>query len=125
MQGGFDDGVGDGLDGLLVFREAFLAVEALVGGDDGEVGGDVEDDAGVALDHLGAEDARAEEGAGEADGDVGVPGGEGEVFQAGPGLAGLWVFDLGVVGGIVDEDVDAAELRDDADRERVRARLRR
>ncbi len=114
-EGGFDYGIGDGFYRLLILGEAFFAIEALVGGDDAEVGRDVDDDASVAFDHFRAEDAGAEEGAGKAYGDVGFPDVEGEVFEAGPlfRFAGRVGFDLGVIGGVVDENVDAAELGHD------------
>jgi len=65
------------------------------------------------LDHLLAEDARAQERSGEANGDVRVPDGEREILQARPLLRlARWIgFHFGVVGGVVDEDVDAPELR--------------
>jgi hypothetical protein len=51
-QRSLDDRLRHGLHGLEVFGDAFFAIEALVRSDDPEIGSDVEDDAGVALDRL-------------------------------------------------------------------------
>lgn len=110
---GFDDRVSDGLNRLLVFGHAFLAVKALVRGDHSQIRCHVEDDTRVAPDHLLSEDARAQKGSGETDGDVGVPSLEREVFESRPGLAGLLVLDFGIVGRVVDKNVDTAEFGDD------------
>src|SRR5580704_19078654 len=93
---GLHDRVSDRFHRLLIFGHAFFPVEALVRGNYSKIRRHVEDNARVSLDHLLSEDARTEEGAGEADGDVGVPCFEGEVFEARPRLTGVLIFYLGV-----------------------------
>ena len=103
----FDDGVRDRLDGLELLGHAVTAVDPLIGRDDGQIRGDVENDPPAAAGHLDTEHLRAEKRPGQAHREVGVPALDGERLQ--PREVLEVVFGLGIVGGVVDENVDAAE----------------
>ena len=98
---------------------------ALIGRDQAQVRGDIQDHAAAAPGHLGADDPAAQERAGQPDGEVPLPNLQWEVLQprparvVGPGSGGHRRVD----GRVVDQDVDTPEgLKD---RGRASARRRR
>jgi hypothetical protein len=83
-----------------------LPIDALVGGDDRQIGSNVQDDSRPAvfpkpLCHVSPQDLAAEVRTRQADRDIGIPLVEREVLQAGkahiPALTDLWI-----VSGVVD-----------------------
>ena len=80
-----DDRVRNRLYRLLVVGHFFAAIQPLVGGDHGEVRGDVQNDPPLPPRHFTAQHAAAHEGPRQAHGEVRFPHCQGEVFQSRPG----------------------------------------
>src|SRR5574337_963622 len=99
-ESGFYDRIGHGFDRLLILGQTRLAIEALVWGDEAEVGGDVNDAPPLARDR-GAVMLGAEKGAGQTHSNVRVPSRQREILQTQKILSSV-AFHLGIVGSVVD-----------------------
>src|SRR5690242_10488920 len=102
-ESGLDDGIGYGLDRLGIVRQPVVPINPLVGSDNSKVRGDIKNDALPAPRHFVPDNLAAQKRTSQSYGNISVPLFYRKIFQT-LQVGGI-AFHLGVVAGVIDEDV--------------------